>query len=67
MGSAYLKNPRRLADLIAAIQVLGTYKFSSRAAEKWKKRLGRTPVSAGNWTGIFQEHPEFFTRDDQPA
>jgi len=63
--TAYLRDPRRLADLIAAIQVLGTYKFSSRTAEKWGKRLGRVPVSAENWTDIFQEHPEFFTLDDQ--
>ena len=64
-SSAYLQNPRRLADLIAAIQVLGTYKFSSRRAEKWEKRLGRVPVSADDWKEIFRAHPEFFTLDDR--
>jgi hypothetical protein len=61
----YLRNPARLADLIAAIQVLGTYKFSSRPAERWLNRLGRKPVSAEAWIEIFESHPEFFTRDNQ--
>jgi hypothetical protein len=61
----YLRSPARLADLIAAIQVLGTYKLSSRPAERWLKRLGRKPVSAETWLEIFESHPEFFTKDDQ--
>jgi hypothetical protein len=63
--SPYIANPNRLADLIAAIQILGTYRFASRHIEKWEKRLGRTPVSAGNWT-IVTRHPEFVAtqRDD---
>lgn len=61
----YLRNPARLADLIAAIQVLGTYKFSSRPAERWLNRLGRKPVSAETWLEIFESHPEFFTKDGQ--
>jgi hypothetical protein len=60
-SSPYILNPNRLADLIAAIQVLGTYRFASRKLEKWEKRLGRTPVSADNWLKVFQQHPEFFT------
>ena len=63
--SSYLKHPARLADLIAAIQVLGTYKFSSRTEERWLRRLGRKPVSASTWLEIFKAHPEFFTQDDQ--
>ncbi len=59
--SPYTRNAARLADLIAAIQVLGTYRFASRHLSKWEKRLGRTPVSADNWLSIFSEHPEFFT------
>jgi hypothetical protein len=61
--SPYIANPKRLSDLIAAIQVLGSYRFASRKVEKWAKRLGRTPVSATNWLTIFKEHPEFFTFD----
>jgi hypothetical protein len=59
--SPYVRNPARLADLIAAIQVMGTYRFASRRLEKWEKRLGRTPVSADSWLTIFTQHPEFFT------
>lgn len=59
--SPYIANPKRLADLIAAIQVLGTYRFASRKIEKWEKRLGRTPVSAPDWETVFSQHPEFFT------
>lgn len=58
--SPYIANPKRLADLIAAIQVLGTYRFASRRIEKWEKRLGRIPVSAENWSTVFNQHPEFF-------
>ena len=60
-ASPYIANPNRLADLIAAIQVLGTYRFASRNIEKWDKRLGRTPVSASDWKTVFSQHPEFFT------
>ncbi len=59
--SPYIRNPNRLADLIAAIQVLGSYRCASRQLQKWEKRLGRDPVSATNWETIFKQHPEFFT------
>jgi hypothetical protein len=62
--SPYVQNPARLADLIAAIQVMGTYRFSTRRCEKWEKRLGRQPVSAERWLTIFRQHPEFFTIQD---
>ena len=62
--SPYIANPNRLSDLIAAIQVLGTYKYASRHLEKWEKRLGRTPVSAVNWKTVFDQHPEFFTTQE---
>ena len=63
--SPYIANPKRLADLIAAIQVLGSYRFASRKLDKWTKRLGRTPVSADSWLTVFKEHPEFFTFDKE--
>ena len=62
--SPYVKNPARLADLIAAIQVMGTYRFASRPLAKWERRLGRNPVSAPDWLTIFRQHPEFFTIQD---
>lgn len=61
-SSPYLRSPGRLADLIAAIQVLGTYRFASRPSVKWETRLGRRPVSAPTWDALFVEHPEFFTK-----
>ncbi len=58
--SPYLKHSSRLADIITAIQVMGSYpRRVSRNLEKWEKRLG-APVSALNWDEIVKDHPEFF-------
>ncbi|WP_457096841.1 hypothetical protein [Lysobacter sp. P5_B9] len=59
--SGYLRRPERLADLIAAIQVMGTYRFAVRRLDRWEKRLGRIPLSAVSWCEVFAQHPEFFT------
>jgi hypothetical protein len=61
----YLKSPCRLADLLAAIQVLGTYEFASRDLKSWADRLGRNPGSADDWNDVFTDHPEFFTIDSK--
>ena len=61
----YLDNTNRLADILAAIQVMGTYEYASRTEEKWLKRLGRKPKSAIAWGNVFVEHSEFFTIDDE--
>jgi hypothetical protein len=60
-GHKALRTPARLADLIAAIQVMGTYKFAVRRIDRWEKRLGRIPTSASTWLEVFVQHPEFFT------
>ncbi len=60
----YLDNQNRLPDILAAIQVLGTYEFASRDIEKWVTRLGREPKSAETWSDVFEQHPEFFTTDN---
>lgn len=60
----YLENDNRLADILAAIQVLGTYEFAARELTSWTKRLGRKPSSAESWENIFNDHPKFFTLDD---
>jgi len=60
----YLGNRNRLPDILAAIQVLGTYEFAARDIEKWVTRLGREPRSAGTWSDVFEQHPEFFTLDN---
>lgn len=62
--SAYLKRPSRLSDVVAALQVMGTYKFSSRKIEDWEGSIGRAPASASAWIEVFQEHPEFFRIKD---
>lgn len=56
--SPYLTN-RRLSDIIAAIQQMGSYKWSTLKVEDWKERL-EEPLSARDWSIVFIEHPEFF-------
>lgn len=62
--SPYLTNPHRLADILAALQVMGTYSWASSEVDKWEQRLGK-PASTENWRVIFDEHPEFFRTDDK--
>ena len=63
--SPYFRHPERLADVVAALQVMGTYKFAGRKPTDWGKSFGRLPVSADNWLTIFNEHPEFFRISDE--
>jgi hypothetical protein len=58
--SVYLKHHARLQDVIAAIQVMGTYHYSARSIEAWSALLGEKPQSATTWLTVFNEHPEFF-------
>lgn len=58
--SPYLSHKDRLADLVAAIQVMGTYRYSGRRVERWASLLGEKPKSACDWETVFREHPEFF-------
>ncbi|MGQ7249766.1 hypothetical protein ACUN9Y_20835 [Halomonas sp. V046] len=57
--SPYLENGARLADVIAAIQVMGAYPWASREVSSWAIKLGES-VSADGWHEVFREHPEFF-------
>ena len=57
--SPYLRNSYRLADVLAAIQVMGAYTWASRRVSAWADKLG-DPLSSGSWAEIFVEHPEFF-------
>jgi hypothetical protein len=41
----YLKGAKRLADVIAAIQFLGTYKFYKVGFDYWEKRIKSPPKS----------------------
>ncbi|MGR6738695.1 hypothetical protein [Pseudomonas chlororaphis] len=58
--SPYIARQHRLADLVAAIQVMGSYKYSGRKVESWAKILGEKPKSADSWLEVFKQHPEFF-------
>jgi hypothetical protein len=59
----YLKNPNRLADVIAAIQAMGTYKFYKLTFQDWADRISGDSGQAEYWKQVFQEHPEFFRLD----
>jgi len=58
-SAPYLSHGRRLADVLAALQVLGSYTFSSCKQSTWAEKLGM-PLSAEAWAVVFEEHPEFF-------
>lgn len=57
---AYTKHPRRLQDVITAVQVLGNFQTATATTEKWQNRIGTPPVSATSWEKVFKDHPEFF-------
>lgn len=57
--SPYLRNRHRLADVLAALQVMGAYTWASRKVSAWEDKLG-APKSSNSWLEIFDEHPEFF-------
>ena len=65
----YLKD-HRLADVIAAITTLGTYKFYKLDFAGWAMRISGTAKDARHWQSVFKEHPEFFrvnTGDDKAS
>jgi len=71
--SQYLEKDR-LANVIAAIQVLGVCEHASGTLDRWAaeletseeltpEQIERTPVRFGDrkkWQAIFEQHPEFF-------
>lgn len=63
--SPYLSDSRRLADVIAAIQVMGAYKFYWQDFAGWAERISGDAAQAGYWRGIFEDHPEFFRLDGE--
>ena len=72
-GSAYLEKDR-LAQIIAAVQIMGTSDWPSGSLNRWvseleagaqltPKQLGLTPIHFGErkkWAAVFEQHPEFF-------
>ena len=61
--SPYLSEPARLGDVIAAIQVMATYKFYKLSHEAWADRIAADTTQAGKWKRLFEQHPEFFRLD----
>jgi hypothetical protein len=63
--SPYLKNDHRLADVIAAIQAMGTYKFYKLDFNKWADRISGDESQVNHWKEVFKQHPEFSRLDSQ--
>ena len=61
--SPYVKDERRLAEVIAAIQTLGTYRFYKMDFKGWADRISGDENLSDHWEQIFKEHPEFFRLD----
>jgi hypothetical protein len=59
----YTQNDNRLADVIAAIQVMGSYKFYKLDFSEWADRIEGKVENGEYWKLIFQQHPEFFRLD----
>ena len=52
-SSPYLKNPQRLSKVIAAIQVLGTYKYYKRNFADWAKAISGNETEGEYWKKYF--------------
>jgi len=63
--SPYLAANDRLADVIAAIQAMGTYKFYKLDFSMWADRISGDESQADHWKAVFEQHPEFFRLDAQ--
>ena len=63
MTSPYTKETNRLADVIAAIQVMASYKFYKTDFSEWSNRIVGDHSKGEYWRSIFEQHPEFFRLD----
>jgi hypothetical protein len=61
--SPYLYGENRLGDVIAAIQVMGSYGYYKLDFEGWAMRISGDKSKAEHWKNVFLEHPEFFRLD----
>ena len=64
-NSPYLEDNHRLADVIAAIQAMGTYKYYKLDFAGWADRITGDEKNAAHWQQVFKEHPEFFRLDSE--
>jgi hypothetical protein len=60
--SPYLKDPRRLPDVIAAVQLMGAAQRPEKKISDWTKELthDEKEEEIERWTAVFNDHPEFF-------
>jgi len=56
----------RLADVLAALTLMGRYPYPSLKWQDWAERLGAVR-SAPDWRTVFYEHPEFFRLSEEEA
>jgi hypothetical protein len=63
--SPYTSDPSRLANVIAAIQVMAAYKFYKLSFEDWADRICGDKARSLEWETVFIEHPEFFRLDQE--
>lgn len=63
MASKRYSVTNRLADVLALIQVLALNAFAYRSESDLQKELQGIPKSAGEWTTVAVDHPEFFRVD----
>ncbi len=62
--SPYLKD-YRIQDIVAALQITGSYKKYKMSAAEWEDKIENMPLSADNWECIFKEHLEFFRENNK--
>ena len=60
MKNPYTGNANRLADVIAAVQVMATYKYYKLDFSRWAKRIEGDESKGEYWKKVFDQHPEFF-------
>jgi hypothetical protein len=58
---------RRLADVMALIQVLALGKDTKRSENGLKDELQRKPLTEATWSALAQRHPEFFRVREEDA
>lgn len=61
--SPYISVDNRLGDVIAAIQVMGSYGYYKLEFSKWAGRISGDEGKGEHWEKVFSEHPEFFRFD----
>lgn len=61
--SPYLKTENRLADVVAALQAMSTYKYYKLDFSQWADRITGDKSQGDYWKAVFVEHPEFFRLD----